>query len=174
MINIVQDLMLLSELENSKLQLELEEVSMTELVNNILPLFTQKLKAKNIAIEVITEKDLPRIKADAFRLEQALINLIDNAVKYTETGKIIVRMALQDHFLMITVEDSGLGIPEEALSRLFERFYVVDKSRSRKQGGTGLGLSIVKHIALLHQGKVEVKSVEGKGSSFTIYLPLEQ
>jgi two-component system phosphate regulon sensor histidine kinase PhoR len=112
------------------------------------------------------------IRADAFKLEQVFVNIIDNAVKYTEKGSIRVVLEQRDHQVVIEIEDTGSGIPQEHLSRIFERFYVVDASRSRQLGGTGLGLSIVKHIVLLHNGTVEVESTPGKGTKFIITLPV--
>ena len=106
-------------------------------------------------------------------LEQAVINLIDNAIKYSPEGSHIRVEAQPDRAqVSIAVTDEGCGIPPEHLPRIFERFYVVDKSRSRKLGGTGLGLAIVKHIAQAHGGRVAVASSPGKGSTFTIYLPV--
>ncbi|HET6881209.1 MAG TPA: ATP-binding protein, partial [Pirellulales bacterium] len=111
-----------------------------------------------------------RMKADL--LEQAVINLLDNAIKYSEPGKQVwVRGYREEHLATIAVEDQGSGIAEEHHTRLFERFYRVDKARSRKLGGTGLGLAIVKHIALAHRGQVAVESQVGKGSTFFIRLP---
>ncbi len=105
-------------------------------------------------------------------LEQAIVNLIDNAVKYSEPGAAVeIRVEQQEGQTTISVKDTGCGIPAEHLSRIFERFYVVDKSRSRKLGGTGLGLAIVKHIAQVHGGHVTVESTPGKGSTFTLHLP---
>ncbi len=106
-------------------------------------------------------------------LEQAVINLIDNAIKYSPEGSRIRIEARQEPAqISIVVTDEGCGIPAEHLPRIFERFYVVDKSRSRKLGGTGLGLAIVKHIAQAHGGRVAVASTPGQGSTFTIYLPV--
>ena len=96
------------------------------------------------------------------------INLIDNAIKYTEKGEVIVSLKRVDKKVIVSVRDTGIGIPDEHLPRIFERFYVVDKSRSKKLGGTGLGLSIVKHVVLLHNGKIDVKSKVGKGTEFII------
>jgi two-component system phosphate regulon sensor histidine kinase PhoR len=105
-------------------------------------------------------------------LEQAVVNLVDNAVKYSDPGKSVdVEAALSDKGMTIRVRDEGCGIDKEHLTRIFERFYRVDKGRSREMGGTGLGLSIVKHIAQVHGGSVAVESVPGKGSLFTITLP---
>ena len=97
--------------------------------------------------------------------------MIDNAIKYTEKGEVSVLLKQIGKEVIVKVKDTGIGIPEEHLDRIFERFYVVDKSRSKKLGGTGLGLSIVKHIVLLHNGKIDVESTPGKGTEFTITFP---
>ena len=112
------------------------------------------------------------IKGDPFRLEQLFLNLIDNAVKYTEEGGVTVSFGSSQNIAVIRVTDTGIGIPREHLGRIFERFYVADKSRSRRLGGTGLGLSIVKHIVTLHKGAINVTSRPYGGSTFTITLPL--
>ena len=117
-----------------------------------------------------TQKTL--IQADRFKLEQVFINLIDNAVKYTDEGEIKISIDDDETNLIFKVSDSGSGIAVEHHSRLFERFYVVNKSRSRKMGGTGLGLSIVKHIMNLHNGTIEVESEISKGTIFIVKLPL--
>jgi two-component system phosphate regulon sensor histidine kinase PhoR len=101
-----------------------------------------------------------------------LLNLFDNAVKYTDKGSVTVRLASREGRLVIEVEDTGIGIDADHLPHIFERFYVADKSRSKKLGGTGLGLSIVKHIVLAHKGTVSVKSRIGEGTTVTVSLPL--
>jgi two-component system, OmpR family, phosphate regulon sensor histidine kinase PhoR len=110
--------------------------------------------------------------ADAFKLEQVFINLIENAIRYTEKGSVLVRLLKQGDRIVAAVKDTGIGIPKEHLSRVFERFYVVDKSRSRQQGGTGLGLAIAKHIVLLHGGSIDVESTLGAGTTMTVVLPI--
>jgi two-component system phosphate regulon sensor histidine kinase PhoR len=100
-----------------------------------------------------------------------LVNLVDNALKYTEKGGVRVGLSQEPGGLVVEVADTGIGIPEEDQARVFERFYVVDKSRSRTSGGTGLGLSIVKHIVLLHGGRIGLQSVPGQGSTFRVFLP---
>jgi two-component system phosphate regulon sensor histidine kinase PhoR len=106
-------------------------------------------------------------------MEQAIVNLVDNAVKYSEAQSEVVILAEgRPEEVLITVRDRGCGIDQEHLPRLFERFYRVDKARSRRQGGTGLGLAIVKHIVQAHGGRVTVESVPGEGSAFTIHLPV--
>ncbi|HOJ43677.1 MAG TPA: ATP-binding protein, partial [Syntrophorhabdaceae bacterium] len=170
LINIVDDLLTLSELEKEGVKLELEEVRLDSLTENIVKIFEPKLKEKGLNLIIDIEKDIKPIMADPFKLEQMLINLIDNAIKYTEKGKITISVTQDDNNSVIIVEDTGIGIPENAIPRIFERFYTVDKSRSKKLGGTGLGLSIVKHIVLLHKGTIDVQSVYGKGTRFIVTL----
>jgi two-component system phosphate regulon sensor histidine kinase PhoR len=171
-IRIVNDLLLLSTLEGKSDSLELEKVNLKDLIENILKIFEQSLKEKNLVLKFNANRNLPIIMADPFKLEQVFINLIDNAVKYTERGKIIISLSRNDGYIIIEIQDTGICIPREHLSRIFERFYVVDTSRSKKLGGTGLGLSIVKHIVLLHNGKIEVKNIPGTGTNFIVTLPV--
>ena len=110
-------------------------------------------------------------QGDPFKLEQMLINLIDNAVKYTEAGRIDIDLKKDGGELIVEIRDTGIGIPEDQQPRIFERFYVVDKSRSKSVGGTGLGLSIVKHIAQLHDAHLSVDSEPGVGTTFSIRFP---
>ena len=119
--------------------------------------------------------ELPHLGADRDRIRQVLTNLLDNAIKFTpEGGKIMVQVNLapSGDLVEMHVRDNGIGIPSADLPRIFERFYRVDKVRSREQGGTGLGLAIVKHIVEAHRGRVEVGSVLGQGSEFTVILPI--
>jgi two-component system phosphate regulon sensor histidine kinase PhoR len=130
-----------------------------------------KADEKNIDIQIACGEPLES-SFDSSLLEQAVVNLLDNAIKYSEPDSAIHLTAdLSDSEVRIMVEDQGIGIAKKHLPRLFERFYRVDKARSRKLGGTGLGLAIVKHIAQAHGGQVTVKSTAGKGSTFTIHLP---
>jgi two-component system phosphate regulon sensor histidine kinase PhoR len=172
LIRIVEDLLLLSELEEQGFLLECAPVDISLLLENVSKIFGQRLKECGLCLRVEVEPRLPAFRGDVFKLEQMFINLIDNAIKYTEKGTISVRARRDDTHLTIEIEDSGIGIPTEHLPRIFERFYVVDKSRSRKAGGTGLGLSIVKHIVLLHNGSIDVQSECGVGTRFSVHLPL--
>jgi two-component system phosphate regulon sensor histidine kinase PhoR len=171
LINIINDLLFLSELEEKSTKLELVEVDLKIIVENITKIFEQRLKEKSLFLNLDVEINLPPVKADPFKLEQMFINLIDNAVKYTENGGINISLKSKGDKVEITIEDTGIGIPEDHLPRIFERFYVVDKSRSKKLGGTGLGLSIVKHVVLLHNGNIDVESSLGKWTKFVIMLP---
>lgn len=108
------------------------------------------------------------------RLEQVATNLIENAIKYTDAGSVAVRVSVDGTEALFAVADTGIGIPEEAQPHLFERFYRVDKARSRGTGGTGLGLAIVERVIALHGGYIEVQSKLGEGSTFTVHLPLQK
>ncbi len=171
-IRIVNDLLLLSNLEGKPDSLELENLNITDLIENILKIFEQSLKEKNLLLKFNADRNLPLIKADPFKLEQVFVNLIDNAVKYTEKGEVVISLRHNNETVIIEIQNTGVCIPQEHLSRIFERFYVVDSSRSRKLGGTGLGLSIVKHIVLLHNGKIDVKIIPGTGTNFIVTLPV--
>ncbi len=170
LINIVSDLLSLSELEEKGLTQIKEKVNLEEMAKDVCKIFMQKAKEKNLTLNLICESKVV-IKGDPFKLEQMLINLIDNALKYTEKGEISILLKQTDKEVIVKIKDTGTGIPKEHLDRIFERFYVVDKSRSKKLGGTGLGLSIVKHIVLLHNGRIDVKSSPGEGTEFTIVFP---
>jgi two-component system phosphate regulon sensor histidine kinase PhoR len=171
LMNIVNDLLLLSELEQTGRALVIENVNLASLAENILKVFEQGVKEKGIQLKLVAGEDLKTIQADPFKLEQMFINLLDNAIKYTEKGEVSVTLTQIDSKFVIEIQDSGIGIPGSHLPRIFERFYVVDKSRSKKLGGTGLGLSIVKHIVLLHGGTIDVESSLGMGTKFMIVLP---
>ena len=178
LINIVSDLLVLSEIESKEsLSLEMknsefEVVDIKEVVTSSYESLRRKISEKNLKVEINVKEGISSIKGNRFLLEQMLINLIDNAVKYTpERGSIVIDAYGHDSNIDLVVADTGIGIPKENLNRVFERFYRVDKTRSRNQGGTGLGLSIVKHIAIIHNGKINVESEVGKGSRFIITLP---
>ncbi len=175
LINMVNDLLLLSELEDKMGKLEIEKVNLEEMIRNIEKIFELALQEKNLKLNFNFQQNLPEIEADSYKIEQMLINLIDNAIKYTETGNINISVELiTANKVKIEVADTGIGIKKEDLNRIFERFYVVNKARSRKQGGTGLGLSIVKHIVMMHKGELEVDSELGRGTRLTIMLPVQQ
>ncbi len=171
--SIIEDLLSLSriEQEEGKKQLEMQLVPLKILIDSALLNSRQQAEAKKITINTLCNSQITA-KVNANLIEQAISNLVDNAVKYCSEGSsITIKGTLENSKLEISVSDNGPGIAEEHLSRLFERFYRVDKARSRKAGGTGLGLSIVKHIAQAHAGTVSVKSTTGLGSTFTIQIP---
>lgn len=173
LINIVSDLLTLSQLEQVQQLAEKETLDFRQMSANAAKIFEQQVKAKGLSLNVETESGLPAVKGDHFRLEQVMINLIDNAVKYTEKGSISLKIYGAGQNVKIEVSDTGIGIPQEHAARIFERFYVVDKSRSKKSGGTGLGLSIVKHIVLMHNGTISVDSRPGEGTKVTVTIPVK-
>jgi len=170
--HIVEDLLSLEELEEKGIRLEREEVNLKELAENVLKIFEQEARGRGLSLRLIADERLPLIQADSFRLEQMFVNLLDNALKYTEKGGVTIVLRAKESEVAVEVQDTGIGISEEHLPRIFERFYTVDKARSRRLGGTGLGLSIVKHIVLLHGGKIQVKSELGLGTTFNVTLPV--
>lgn len=171
LIHIVEDLLLLSEVENPLFKLEIKPTNISAMFSDIVTIFQPRIKEKHLQITVDAPAGLRPAMIDPFRFEQALINLVDNAIKYTDAGEIRITAREEDDKTVISVSDTGAGIPSDAVGRIFERFFVVDPSRSRKMGGTGLGLSIVKHIVTLHGGTIDVASTPGTGSTFTITLP---
>ncbi|MFT5851974.1 MAG: two-component system phosphate regulon sensor histidine kinase PhoR [Colwellia sp.] len=172
---IIENLLTLSKIEK---ETEIDEInfadeSITLALGNAIFLCKDKALERNIDIILYNAEDIT-FKHNSSLIEQAIINLLNNAIKYSNgDSEIKITVTRQDHEIKISVEDKGSGIPEEHLSRLFERFYRVDKARSRQLGGTGLGLSIVKHITLAHKGTVTVSSEIDKGSIFSLILPLE-
>jgi two-component system phosphate regulon sensor histidine kinase PhoR len=172
LIAIVEDLLTLSQLEARGLKIEKSEVHIRPLAENILKIFEKRARDKGLTLALEATPDLPPIKGDPFQLEGLLLNLVDNAVKYTDKGGVTVRLTVRDGRLAIDVADTGSGIDAEHLPHVFERFYVADKSRSKKLGGTGLGLSIVKHIVLANQGTVSIKSRLSEGTTVSVLLPV--
>lgn len=170
---LIEDLARLSELEEVGEKLEKERVNLAEIVQSVVKIYGPQAAKKGLTLKV-NQEPLATIEADPFLLEQLVINLVDNAIRYTEQGGITISLQNKNQGVEMEVADTGLGLAEEQLPRIFERFYVVDKSRSRKTGGTGLGLAIVKHIILLHQGKISVRSAPGEGTAFTVWLPEKQ
>lgn len=170
---ILEDLLSLSriEKENDQNEIQLESGSIKEVVRTAVQVCQPKAAAKNIQVTLDCPDEITT-RIDATLLEQALVNLIDNAIKYSgHDSPVQIRAGRKDSEVIIHITDLGPGIPRQHLPRLFERFYRIDKARSRKLGGTGLGLSIVKHIVQAHGGYVAVESTLGKGSTFIIHLP---
>jgi two-component system phosphate regulon sensor histidine kinase PhoR len=178
LINIVSDLLVLSEVEGRDVLSQqnengdLEDVNVNEVIRSSLEALKSNALEKELKVSFNPSDKEHIITASRFLLEQMFINLIDNAVKYTpDHGEVGIEITDKNEYLTIEIYDNGIGIPKDSLPRIFERFYRIDKTRSRKMGGTGLGLSIVKHIVIIHGGKIDVESEEGKGSRFRISLP---
>ena len=174
LIKTVEDLLTLSKIESQGFRLRMEEIGVLEWIDNALNEVRERAAKKNISLSVSGVSPSLQAKGDRDYLEQVLLNLLDNAIKYTEeAGKIEISATEKESGeILFQVRDNGIGIPREDLSRIFERFYRVDKGRSKEMGGTGLGLSIVKHIVMAHGGRVWAESQPGKGSTF--YFTLRQ
>ena len=172
MIYIVEDLDAITKLEGGKIDIEEEPVDIIELILDVVDQLEMKAKKRNVNI-VIEDPRLSRymVEADVEKIKQVLINLMVNAIKYgNEDGEVLVRTFDMDENILIEVADNGNGIPQKHLSKIFERFYRVDKSRDREQGGSGLGLSIVKHIIEAHNQSINVRSTVGTGTTFSFTL----
>jgi len=169
--SLIDDLLDLSRIESGRMELRIENFELKPFVQEVLRPMDPIVEKKRLKLENRIPGTLT-VKADPPKVRQILMNLLDNAVKYTpEKGEIVVEASPFSGGVQVKVQDTGIGIPEEDLSRLFERFYRVDKARSRELGGTGLGLAIVKHLVQAHGGKVWVESILGKGSTFYFTLP---
>jgi len=175
MIALVEDLEEIIKLESSDLQLNMENFNLLELTKDIVDFMEDKASKNNTTITISTTQSKSIwVKADKKRIHQVLINLIDNAIKYGNLENGIIRVSFynfHDNYL-VEVQDNGIGIPEENIKRVFERFYRTEQSRSRDKGGTGLGLAIVKHIIEAHRQTISVRSDIGEGTTFSFTLKM--
>ncbi len=167
---LISDILLLSEIESMQAEIDKDTIDIGSVIDEVVDMLAVNIGSKAIELNFIkTQKVL--FAANYDHIKQLIINLVDNAIKYTEIGYVNVYLTEEDKYIIIEVVDSGVGFDEAEKVRLFERFYRIDKARSRKVGGTGLGLSIVKHIVSLYRGNIAVESCKGEGTSFTIRLP---
>jgi two-component system phosphate regulon sensor histidine kinase PhoR len=167
--NLIQDILSLSEIESVVGDKNIGAYNIKEIVDEVIDIIPKDKEEVKIIVEI--DPEVPAFNCNRDRIKQLLINLIDNSMKYTDEGYIKIRCYESHNFLHIVIEDTGIGIKYQYLSRIFERFYRVDKGRSRKMGGTGLGLSIVKHIVELYSGEIKIDSEEGVGTTVQIQLP---
>jgi two-component system phosphate regulon sensor histidine kinase PhoR len=169
---LIEDVLELSEIESnhSAADMQFDSCDIDDVISEVIDVVNGPALKKSIMIHTDIEEGL-KVKADKHRVKQLFINLVDNAIKYSDdNGEIFINAFTRNNKVIIKVRDTGIGIAEEHLPRIFERFYRVDKSRTRNTGGTGLGLSIVKHIVQLYNGDLSVNSELGKGTEFTITL----
>ena len=173
--NLINDLLELSGMESRETKMEFQQVNLRDLVMDAVSNFKGVIGRKGHTIEIDFPANFPEVEVDPEKMEQVFSNLLDNAIKFTpEKGRICIRAIDKGKDVQIEISDTGIGIPQEHLPRIFERFYRADKARSREIGGTGLGLSIVKHIIQAHGGKARVESEPDKGSKFYFILPKNQ
>ena len=167
---LVDDLMTISKIEMGVIKVEKSLIDIEGVCENIMELFKAKAASKNLHIKSHAAQDIGQIEADRNRLIQILTNLVDNAIKFTETGGVTFGLDIEDGKKFIFVEDTGIGVPAKFVARLGERFFRVDPARSRKLGGTGLGLAIVKHLVKAHGWNMQIESVHGKGTRVKIII----
>ncbi len=168
--NLLNDLIDISMIESGEMKMSFRYFNINDYLSSVVNELKMMAEEKNISLIYYPANERLQLFGDKNKLKQVMINLIQNAIKYTEKGKVEVLVVEETKFGRIIVKDSGYGIPENDLSRIFERFYRVDKARSRAVGGTGLGLAIVKHIIEAHGSKIEVKSKVDEGSEFSFKL----
>ena len=171
MINIVEDLEVISRLETEQSELDIQNFDINKLVEEVFDQLEMRANEMNISLQLNNQSNSNKILGDKDKIQQVFINLVSNSIKYgKDGGKTIVRMLDMDDNILVEVADNGIGIDQISLSRLFERFYRVDKNRSREIGGTGLGLAIVKNILEGHNQTINVRSTKGVGSTFSFIL----
>jgi two-component system phosphate regulon sensor histidine kinase PhoR len=170
--NLLNDLIDISMIESGELRLSFRYFDIIDYLKKLIHEIRPSISGKDIGLNLVTEFKKLNVFGDKDKLRQVFINLIQNAIKYTEKGKVEVLVDEKDKQCIVTVKDTGIGIPEDALSRIFERFYRVDKARSRAVGGTGLGLAIAKHIIEAHDSRIDVKSKLDEGSEFSFRLKI--
>ena len=171
MINIVEDLDVISRLETEQSELDIQPFDIVVLVQDVFDALEMRANEMHISLELNNETQTNLVMGDRDKIQQVMMNLVSNSIKYgKENGTTRVNFFDMHQNMLIEVADNGIGIEEGALGRLFERFYRVDKNRSREIGGTGLGLAIVKHILEGHNQTINVRSTKGEGSTFSFIL----
>ena len=172
LLGLINDVLDLSKIEAGQLVLAAEDYSVADMVSTVMAATESLAKTKNLALEANVAAGLPRGVADSRRLAQVLLNLVGNAIKFTDEGKVEIRAVRADDNFEISVVDTGPGIAPADQAKIFEEFQQVDNTSTRKKGGTGLGLSISRKIVELHGGRITVESEVGKGSTFKVTLPI--
>lgn len=171
---LIEDLLILSKIEHDERNLSISNVSIDILFAELMPILEQRAVEEGIQFSIDLESGL-EFSADIEKVKQVILNLYMNAINYTpKGGSVSIAVTSEAPYVKIQISDTGIGITQTDIPRIFERFYRVDKDRSRKTGGTGLGLAIVKHIVEAHIGKINVASEIDVGSTFTVYFPLNQ
>lgn len=171
--NLVNSLLDLSKIEKGSLKLELKEININDPIKRAVDDNSIDASAKNIELTCELEDNLPKIMADTVRIQQAISNILNNAIKFTSSGGLVlIQSELVDNQLSISISDNGIGMDQSSLSQIFESFSQIDASTTRKYGGVGIGLTLVKKLIEMHGGKVMVESEAGKGSTFSILLPI--
>jgi signal transduction histidine kinase len=176
LLHLINDVLDMAKIESGKMNLTLEKFAVHEILEEVTSITSPLASAKNLALFIENESDQTvEISADRTRLRQVMINVINNAIKFTEKGKISMRVVPQDENVLITVRDTGIGVPPDKLEAIFQEFTQVDVSSTRKAGGTGLGLPISRRLVEMHGGRLWAEStgIDGEGTTFFVELPIE-
>ena len=173
LLSLINDILDLSKIEAGQLNLSTDKFKISDVVQNVIDLSRPFAQSKNLLLTATVEPEIPEIISDQFRVQQVIINLVNNALKFTETGSVEVKALKKDKFLVVRVIDTGMGIEADQIQALFRPFIQIDSGVTRKHEGTGLGLSISKKLMTMLGGTISVESEPGKGSTFFIELPLE-
>jgi signal transduction histidine kinase len=176
LLHLINDVLDMAKIESGKMNLNIEKFNLQEIIEEVTSITAPFASEKNLALFIEADSDHEvEINADKIRLRQVMINLINNSIKFTETGKIAIRVTREETSVLICVKDTGIGIPTDQLEAVFQEFTQVDTSTTRKVGGTGLGLPISRRLIEMHNGRLWAEStgVEGEGASFFVYLPIE-
>jgi len=172
MIDLVNDLLNVSRIEQRRLEVQVKSFSIEELIDAVVKELEALAMAHNVRVSFKNRKNLPKVHADPDKITMVIQNLIDNAIKFTDQkGKILIAATAEDKKAIIEISDTGVGILEEDLSKIFNRFFHIDRTGKNNEPSTGLGLSIVKSIIDIHNGNIDVKSKPGEGTTFIISLP---
>jgi histidine kinase len=173
---LIQELALLSRAEAGQLRVETKAVALPEIIQNVVIQFRPQFAAQEVSLDLELPDAPTIVRGDPDRIEQVLINLLANALQYTPPdGTVTIQVTPSDYFAQVEIRDSGIGIPPEHLPHIFERFYRVDKSRTRRSGGTGIGLTIARHLVYAHGGEIWAESGGiGHGARFYFTLPMEE
>jgi signal transduction histidine kinase len=172
LLSLINGLLDLAKIEAGKMELNIEEVDVPLVIDDVIELMRASADAKALSLQADVASTLPTAWADRARIRQVLVNLVANAVKFTERGGVTIRASVVDGWITLAVVDTGVGIPAEAQTYIFDEFRQVDASTTRRYGGTGLGLAISKRLIALHGGRIWVDSAVGVGSSFLFTLPV--
>ena len=176
LLHLINDVLDMAKIESGKMNLNIEKFNLQEIIEEVTSITSTLASEKNLALFIEPDSDHEvEINADKIRLRQVMINLVNNAIKFTEKGKISIRVAREENNVLISVKDTGIGIPVEQLESVFQEFTQVDTTTTRKVGGTGLGLPISRRLIEMHSGRLWAEStgIEGEGSTFYVFLPIE-
>jgi signal transduction histidine kinase len=176
LLHLINDVLDMAKIESGKMNLNIEKFNLQEIIEEVTSITSPLASEKNLALFIEPDSDHEvEINADKIRLRQVMINLINNSIKFTDKGKISIRVVREDSNVLIRVKDTGLGIPTEMLESVFQEFTQVDTTTTRKVGGTGLGLPISRQLVQMHNGRLWAEStgIEGEGSAFFVLLPIE-